>query len=51
MAKPVTFSSKTKPKKGGNTSFDFGFNALSNSGKRAYTKKLRKAGHSSGGGS
>ena len=45
MAKPVMFSTKKKPKKSGNTSFDFGFNTLSKSQKKAYRKK---AGHGGG---
>ncbi len=52
MAKPVSFSKrKTQARRGERTDFDFGFNTLSKTAKRAYNRKLGKSGHKAGGGS
>jgi hypothetical protein len=49
VAKRVSFESK--PKRSKSTDFNFGFNTLNKSQKRSYTRRLRKAGHKTGGGS
>jgi hypothetical protein len=51
MAKPVKFSTKPKKPKEADTSFDFGFNVLNKTQKRAYKRKLGKSGNKPGGGS
>lgn len=45
MAKKVTFSSsKPRPRKRADTSFDFGFNTLGKTAKKAYRKAVGKTG-------
>ncbi len=55
MAAPVKFDKPKKPAKprsaGGDTSFNFGFNVLSKTQKRAYNRRLGKRGSAPGGGS
>lgn len=51
MAKPVKFNTKPKSPKGSDTSFNFGFNALSKPEKKKYNRRIGKAGHQAGGGS
>jgi hypothetical protein len=48
MAKSVKFSGSKKHKA---EAFPFGMNVMSKKEKSAYRKRLRKAGHSTGGGS
>jgi len=50
MAKSVSFSKrKTQARKGARTDFNFGFNALSTAGKKAYNKQIGRRGSKAGG--
>ncbi|MCE9560423.1 MAG: hypothetical protein K8U57_00050 [Planctomycetes bacterium] len=50
MAKPVDFAKrKAQASKGARTDFNFGFNALSKSGKKAYNKQIGRRGSAAGG--
>ena len=49
MAKSVTFSAKSKTKRKVDTSFDFGFNKLSKTAKKAFNKSIGRRGSAAGG--
>ena len=50
MAKPVSFAKrKAQARKGARTDFDFGFNKLSKTAKKAYNKSIGRRGSAAGG--